>query len=1326
MRKTFKRTLSLLLATITILTSCIGLSVNAAQYSGSLNWETGSEQAIYESYTKTFGTYDSRYARHPRSMSYNGITVAAYCIEPYAATTAGGGYTIFEDSSLSEDIKKPLGDILHFGYKSSDIKSVDAKAKWAATQVAVYLAIKGVYGEPEALQDARTVLSNSINPSVALSFFNNLVNSIEAKYFIPSFASKNQSTAPTVELKWNPDNERFERTFDIGTELNEKFTFTAEGFTFEKKGSDLTVYTAEAIEGETMAEGVWAEAPGGPDAVIAWKYSPNASSQNMGTCKAHGENAYDPVSAFFKLKTGEVTTGKLQKIIEERHIDEEGEYRTAEGLKFRITGGGISQTFTTDANGHAEVKGLPVAAVNPDGEEQPDVPIDYTIEEVDTPIEYVIPPAVTVTAKPGDDIEFSMENRLKKWRVTVTKQDSEFPNRPQGDATLAGAVYGIYKNGTLKETYITDVGGKFTTRYFLCGSGWTLREITPSEGYLLDETVYNVGMTPGTTLIEYNNTTQTVKEDVKKGTIEIVKSIYEIFEDNGQLIGSEIGVPEEGAEFEIFLASSGSYEAAYETERDILTINEQGVAFSKPLPYGLYCIVQTKGWEGYEFVMPFYINIQEHEKLYVGNPINTPIFNDVYIQKRDAETGKVVPALGVGFMVKNVDTGEWVMQRTNYPTPQDHKIFYTDINGRLMLPSKLKYGNYAVYEVKSPDGYVLSSEPIPFSIKSSEPVYIIVDVYNNPQKGVINIEKQSEVFASVRENEKEGTYEPVYKLQGRPDAVYEITAAEDIRTPDGTLRVPKGELVDTITTNEKGKAASKELYLGLYKIVEITAPDGMTINDSPQYVRIEYAGQEVAVTSVDVGFENERQKVEVGFEKFIEDDENYGIGMNDEYENIFFGLFAAEDIKALDGKVIPKDGLIDVVGVDMFSQVQFKTDVPFGKYYIQEIETDEHYILSNEKFHFEFSYQGQDIEVVELTINNGKVRNIMIRGSIEGKKFGEEGQWLEGALIGIFPKGTLEFTEDTACKTYLTGKEGTFKFDDIPFGNWVIREISAPVGFEVNETEYPITIKEDGQKLPDFKIVNKYIVSDIEGIKYAELDFTEDDAYAEAQGDIKAERTIPVDEFKVERGSTLEGVTFGLFLADETSFTKETALDISVTNKDGRFVFEKVHYGDYLVKELETLDGFVLIDGEYPVTVDGTQEIIEIKAINEFTKVHISKIDITNGNELPGAEMEIKSADGKTIHKWTSSDKLYLFEALPAGDYVLIETIAPEGFKIAEDITFTVEETGEIQTVTMKDERKAKPTPQTGLRGPVVAILSLIVSLALIAILLLKKRFKKR
>lgn len=747
---------------------------------------------------------------------------------------------------------------------------------------------------------------------------------------------------------------------------------------------------------------------------------------------------YDPVSMAFSGSITPLGDMKLAKTSEDGIVA---------GINFTVTGAnGFSKTITTNANGEIDISDL--------------VPGTYTITEENID-RYVPNQSQTITVSSNKTSSVSFYNILKKFRVTVTKQDYE-KGHAQGDAKLGGAVYGLYKGDELVAQYTTDSNGSFTTDYYVCGTDWTIKEITPSEGYLLNDTMYKVGADPKDYTVEYNNAPDmTVMEQVIKGKISIIKHT-----DNGD---TQIETPEKGAEFQIYLKSSGSFVNADKDERDTVVCDEDGFASTKLLPYGVYTVHQSKGWDGREKITDFDVFINTDGKTYKFLINNKNFESYLKVVKLDKETGKRIPYEGAAFEIYNSNNHRITMQYT-YPQVTSIHTFYTNKEGYLITPEKLPYGDYTLKEVQAPYGYVLDDTPIPFSItqenSSTDTGVTVVKIKARDvaQKGVINITKTGEIFSSVEENN--GIYTPKYSVGNLNGAVFEIYAAEDITTLDGTVRYEQDTLVDTITTDDDGVAKSKELYLGKYTVIEKTAPNGYVHNAAKYDAELTYAGQNVSVTSTDLSVYNDRQKISVSLKKIMAEDKTFSIGNNGEITSVRFGIYADEDIKASNGDIIPKDALITFANCDKDGNISFDCDLPVGfKWYAKEIATDEHYILSDTKYEFDTEYQGQDVKVIDIKVNNDKaIENNLIFGSVKGLKIDRETQeTIKGATFGLFKSDTTEFTEDKAILTAVTDENGVFVFNNIPYGEYLIKEIKPADGYLDNEDVFTVIIKDNEQ-----------------------------------------------------------------------------------------------------------------------------------------------------------------------------------------------------------------------------------------------------------------------
>ena len=441
---------------------------------------------------------------------------------------------------------------------------------------------------------------------------------------------------------------------------------------------------------------------------------------------------------------------------------------------------------------------------------------DYTLEEVDTASKYVVPESQNTNIEWNKVTEKSFHNVLKKFTVTVTKTDAEKSNA-QGDATLTGAVYGIYNGDELIDKYTTDANGNFTTKEYVCGDNWTLREITASEGYLLDETVHKIGAESKNYTVESNTLSMNVTEQIIKGNIAIIKH-----SDDGS---TQIEHPEVGAEFQVYLKSAANYDTAKETERDTLVCDKNGFTQTKDLPYGTYTVHQTKGAEGREFISDIDVVINTDGQTYRYLINNASFESYVKVIKKDAETGKTIPYAGAGFKIYDPD-GKLVTMTYTYPTPTTIDTFYTDANGSLITPERLPYGKgYKLVEVQAPYGYVIDRNPVSFDITADAATedggitVVIIEVENKPIRGSVKVTKVDE------DN-------PEIKLSG---AVFELYVDIDRNkefNPDIDI------LVGELNEDEVGVYIMNDLIYNGYFIHEKSAPDGYNKDDSYHYFEI--------------------------------------------------------------------------------------------------------------------------------------------------------------------------------------------------------------------------------------------------------------------------------------------------------------------------------------------------------------------------------------------------------------------------------------------------------------------------------------------------------
>lgn len=1347
MKKHLKRLLSMMMAVLL----CFGIFPSSAfakeyEYDGYISMIDHKSRgySLSSNLPAPFGGYSSNKFTELRINDLKAFRTA-YCIQFSVGVHTGIGYDQSDDyAAFTTEQKSMINTALTLGYNVETGTKYGGSAidEYIATQILIWLIAHGQLGTGYETQIVNEFTANS---PAAKPIFYQLRENVVNYHTIPSFATDDPSAvgAYTHDLKYNESNGKNETTLVDENHVLGNFAVSYPGVDFSVSGNELHVSTSETEFGTITAE---KRLPSSVPGVVTGgtKYWLRDEYQNVVTFDVEG--SAEPVKCYFSL---EIKAGTLQLV----KTSEDGE---VSGIPFHISGNGIEKDVATGPDGTIRVDNLQAG--------------NYTVTEK-APDKYVQPESQQVTIYPGQTASVNFSNILKKFTVDMEKVDSA-TGEAQGDSTLDGAVYGMFKGETLLDTYTTANGGKFTTKEYPCGPDYSIREISPSEGYLLDETVYPVGAEPGNFTLENNSIPMTATEDVILGNIAITKhtdqpaipdqeepapqseapaeesnpaesvpaedvpveesaesnsveeapassssetpestpapesqpqpapsasSVPEIIPAAASLASNasilplsttasndevQIEQPEEGAEFQVYLASAGSYENARETERDLLITDSYGFARSKDLPYGLYVVHQTAGAEGQKFVPDFSVFISEHSKTYYYI-LNNPTFTSlIRFEKKDLESGKIIPLAGTAVKIRNADTGEWVVQHINYPSPIDIDTFVTDSTGTLMLPQPLPFGNYELFEQQSPWGYVFDGEPVPFVVDGTQDV-VTVEKYNIAQKGTITVSKEGEVFSHVVE--AGGMYQPQYEVQGQPGAVYDITALEDIVTPDGAVHLKAGELAATLTTGSDGTATSEPLYLGRYQILERTAPDGMVVDPEPKEVTLSYAGQEVEITSASVGFVNERQKVEISLLKLLEQDETFSIGRNEEWKNITFGLFAAEELTAADGTSIPADGLMETIGIDENGNAVFKTDVPCGaSLYVKEIGTDDHYILNGEKYPVVFEYVGQDVAKVQIQVNNGEaIENTLKRGKISGWKVDQDGFELAGAKIGLFRFDETEFTEKTAFLVTESNPIGYFEFDRVPVGNWVIREIAAPKAFVLMEETFPVEITEDGQTI-EITIENQIIKGTAETTK-VDADFPENklsgavfEVYADV--DNNGEFDAEIDKLAGEMAET----------------------------EPGLYQMKDLVYGNYFLHEKESPEFFQRDENYYPfsITENGAVVRIETEAgvgfLNKAQTGSLKVVKTADDDKIEGRAFKITGTDfmgNPYEQEFQTDEKGEIHVTLRVGEYTVSEVAGEDSGKyiLPDDQTIEIK-AGETTTVKMHNKLvpEVPSVPQTG------------------------------
>ena len=847
---------------------------------------------------------------------------------------------------------------------------------------------------------------------------------------------------------------------------------------------------------------------------------------------------------------------------------------------------------------------------------------------------------------------------LKKFNIFSTKTDEETGSTPQGDAILNGAEYDIYNaQGDFIE-HIKAEGNVAKSSLLPLGT-YKIYETVPPQGYTLNEEPMTVtGDFDGQT-VEIGRADTGISDRVIKGQVAVTK-----FADKpltGDTEDDGVKLPLEGIEFTLTLKSTGEEACKIVTDAD-------GYAITPMLPYGTYRIEETKGADGYRRIEPFDIVIDQNGKIYKYILENTVYETDVKIIKKDAETGKVIPLAGTQFKIKDSE-GNWVKQKYNYPVPTEIDTFETAQDGTLVLPEPLHYGSYELHEVKAPDGYTLSKEPIPFTVTSENPSTMLEVVCSNqPVKGTVTIEKLGERFtgADFRMTEYGKLFTPIYELKGLEGISFDIIASEDIATPDGTVRYEAGTVVDTITTGADGKTTSRPLYLGKYQAVEKNTEDGFVLDTQKHPFELTYKDQHTEIVTASMRVENQRQKAKVSLVKEFE------ALCNQTYSplsSVVFGVYAKEDILTASGEIgIEKGSLVDVFAVDEMGNGMMNTDIPAGSYFVKELATGNGYILSDREYPFEFQHMGTEAPVIPIHINDGKpIENKLMRGDIEIVKTSEDGK-IEGISFKVSGKTAVGTDYE---EIFTTDKDGKIHIENLPVGEYTVSEVAddKTIGY-ITPDDQTVKVENGNTTTAEFENILQ-------------------------RGGIRIEKSA-------EGETDLSGFEFEI---SGTSLTGVSYMEVFKTDKNGIIEVKDLLVGEYTVKELanDKTESYVLPADQLITVQHG--ETAEVKIENRKIRGNVEITKKSNdGKLLAGVVFGIFTEDGnKVLEITTDSNGKALAKELEYGDYYLQELKTIDGYKLNDKkFSFSVRENGgTIQIEVINDTIREVPptktdTPKTG------------------------------
>ena len=1272
------------------------------------------------------------YITAPYYVSWGGIKATAYCVQPSKNGPDDGTYSI---TKLSDG--KTLAKVCYYGTKASDENGFfdEKHPDFSAGKRFIITHLAAAYANGSSDWDSGT---NATGRSLAMELYNYCIN-------MPDIPDVNMSFSDSDVKAYVEGNIQRTKTITFKADELQTITFklpqgvklvnvttgktSAAGASVEICGGTQFYLTAPLSQAEDVSASFSSKMKGSIDKEYsAYKITTGSSTQDLAL--VFGEGVGNEKYVDFKVTwTKECYISILKKDSETSN--------TLAGAVYGIYSDAactqlIKQMPATDANGASKVTIEKTQEV-------------VYLKEISVPTGYTIDAkAYNVTLNIGKTSNMNVTDKRVTATISLHKQDAETGNTPQGDATLEGAVYGLfaredivhpdgktgvlYKKGTQITSLTTDKNGQASVSNLYLGK-YYLKELTPPVGYLLDQEEHEVDCSYEGANVPVVERKAISKEDVIKQPFQIIKAA-----NNGKTDADLL----KGVGFSAWLASDlkvkadGSYDFSSanpvvitaDGKTEMFT-DEKGYACSIPLPYGTYVVKETTSKHNYEPVDDFIVTINENHP---DTPQVWRVLLDkefeakLKIIKKDDETKKSVLLANTEFKVYDLDHQKYVEQVTTYPSTKVHKSYFTDENGYLILPNNLKIGNYRIEEVTAPEGYTQSSAYVTVSVDTntaymidptSKDAIIEVEYENHPVKGELTIFKQGELLAGY-------DHDFQYELCGLKGVTFEVYAAEDIFTADHqvdengnrTLYYAKDALVAKVTTDEDGYAYVKDLPLGEYYVKESEAPEGFVHNENSEKAVFVYADQNTPVVFDQVSFTNERQKVSISVEKQDADNGNVVPGA-------VFGIYNAEDIINKDGQVIVKaDTLLQEMTSDEDGQAKCTLDLPLGQYYVKELHAPAGFVSSDEILSFDASYQGQDIQTVELKAVK-KNEPTVVEITKSDITTGEE---LDGAYLQVLDQDgniidSWESSKDEphVIKRLTVGETYTLREEFAPYGYLVANDIT----FTIEDTaeiqkvemkdEVPVAeliLNKKGEFLDEVSLVDqiKGVVEHIFHYITGSLTDVTFEVYAEE--DIKAADGVSEDYYKADE-------LVATITTDETGIAKLSNLPL----------------GKYYVKEVGTAHGYVLDSEIRHVNLSYVDQNTPVVTYNDDWQNHRQRVIINlvkkekdQDRVLEGsvfglyAKEDIKSSttgkvliEADEIIELKSTDaegKITFVADLPIdAEYYVKELYAPAGFVNAEEVQeFTVSYAGEnedsvVVDLIFEDEATTVEITKTDLTG---------------------------
>ena len=1243
------------------------------------------------------------YLTEPYYISYGSVRATAYCIQPAKPGPGSGTYTI---TKLADN--QALAKVCYYGTDAAGEESYFANkhSDFSAGKrfILVHMAAAYAYGSSDAFYG-----TNATGQELAMDIYNYCVKKPEIPDVSMSFSDANVkayvegNTQRTKEITFHAAGQQ---SVTISLPSGVRFHNVSTGST-STPGAKVTVkggtkfyLSAPLTQAEDTAEVFATTMAGGlKKDYSAYKLTTNSSTQDLAFIFGEGVETTNKVSLNVTwTKQAEIAIVKNDKDTG-NHLAGAiyGVYRDKECSDL------ITQMPATDSKGASKVTVEKTQEI-------------VYVKEIQPPANYQADPTVyPVDVNIGKTSTKNVLNERTYAKIHLIKEDAQTGANPQGDATLEGAVYGLYarenivhpdgttgivhKAGDLVSTLKVDQKGDAVVKDLYLGK-YFVKEIQAPEGYLLDETEHDVKCS-------YEGGTVPMIERTVKSTELVMKQPFQIIKaaNNGQTDADLL----KGAGFSAYLKSSlekkedGSNDFSH-AEPVILTADgktemftdEKGYACSIPLPYGTYIVRETTTPHNYKPVEDFEITIRENNpnKPQVWKVLLDKEFSaKLKIIKKDDETKKPVLVAGTEFKIYDLDHKKYVEQVTTYPTVTVHKSFFTDSQGYLILPKNLEIGHYRIEEVTAPDGYVVNKNYVEITVDSdtayevdgvSGDVIIEVSYEDQPVKVTLTYQDQDTPIVEAEAivgNDRQKVAISVEKQDaenGRvlSGAVFGIYNKKDIQA-NGKVLVKADTLLQEMTSDENGMATcTLDLPFGEYYVVETKAPEGFVSSDEVLEFVAEYQGQETKIVSLQAVKKNEPTTAE-----FTKSDLTTGV-----------------ELEGARLKVMDKDGNV----IDEWTSEKDKPHV------IKRLVVGETYTL-----HEEFAPYGY-LKATDVTFtvkDTAEVQKVEMKDEVPKGLLiiNKKGEFLEKITLLDNVKGTVEhffeyitgnlsevsfevyaaedikaadgvsadhYKKDELVGTITTDEKGIAKMEDLPVGKYYVKEVKTAHGFVLDGEPRFVDLTYRDQDTP--------VV-------------TFDEEWQNNRQKIKV--TILKKEKETER--MLEGAIFGLFTKEDIKgrdgkvlMEAGTLIEQKTTDENGQILFKAdlPVDGTYIVKEIYAPDGFVTSNEEKEFTFEyGKPEEAEVSYEfvfeNEPTTVELTKTDLTTGKELPGAHLKVTDEDGNVIEEWVSTEKAHVIKELTVGkSYTMTETKPADGYVTAESITFTVENTAEIQKQEMKDD----------------------------------------